>query len=187
MRVLFLGPPTSPVLAFLRTSGDEVVATEKPLGVAHLEELKPDLIVSHGYRHVLPADVVELVRDRAVNLHISLLPWNRGADPNVWSWLDSTPKGVTIHFIDEGVDTGDVIAQREVAMSADETLASSYAILQDAIVELFRETWPDIRAGRAEGRPQEGSGSTHRLRDRDEWSRLLTGGWDTPVSALRRD
>lgn len=46
-----------------------------------------------------------------MNLHISYLPWNKGADPNFWSCIDGTPAGVTLHHIDAGVDTGDIIAQ----------------------------------------------------------------------------
>ncbi|MCL0081308.1 hypothetical protein M1N64_03665 [Peptococcaceae bacterium] len=44
---------------------------------------------------------------RAINLHISFLPWNRGADPNFWSFIENAPVGVSIHYLDEGIDTGD--------------------------------------------------------------------------------
>ena len=76
--------------------------------------------------------------------------------------LEATPAGVTIHYIDAGVDTGDVIAQREVALADDDTLATAYAKLQDAMAALFREQWPAIRAGtrRARGRSRRAEACT---------------------------
>ena len=65
-------------------------------------------------------------------MHISLLPWNRGYHPNIWSFLEDTPKGVTIHYINEGIDTGDIIVQKEIVIDEDkETLKSSYEILHE--------------------------------------------------------
>ena len=51
-----------------------------------------------------------------VNLHISYLPWNRGAHPNFWSFFDATPTGVSIHLIDKGIDTGPIIVQKKVKL-----------------------------------------------------------------------
>jgi methionyl-tRNA formyltransferase len=181
MRVLFLGAPDSPILAHLREAGIDVTQTADKIS-----DQTADLIVSHGYRHILS----EATLDRfpvAINLHISYLPWNRGADPNFWSWLEDTPKGVTIHHVDAGIDTGDVIARREVGFEGDEwTLAASYARLQDELVDLFREVWPLVREGRAPRTPQEGDGTFHRSAERARYDELLTEGWNTPVAELSR-
>jgi len=112
--VLFLGSADSPTYEYLRSIHAEISTTSAPLDLESLERRPPDWIVSHGYRHIVPPEVVARFRDRMVNLHISLLPWNRGADPNLWSFVEGTPSGVTVHYMDEGVDTGDVIAQREL-------------------------------------------------------------------------
>ena len=90
---------------FLLSFGDEVTRTEEPLesGMKCLEHV--DFIISYGYRHILKKDLIEMFPRKIANLHISLLPWNRGADPNLWSFLEDTPKGVTIHYIDCSVDT----------------------------------------------------------------------------------
>jgi methionyl-tRNA formyltransferase len=186
VRVLFLGPDDSAVLAYLREAGEEVTAVSAPIGQETISAERPEFVVSYGYRHILRPHVLELIPARAINLHIALLPWNRGADPNLWSWIEGTPKGVTIHYIDQGVDTGDVIAQREVRFGAGETLASSYARLQEEMLRLFREQWPLIRAGRCERWPQAGAGSFHRVSDRRRVEPLLVAGWDTAVAALRR-
>lgn len=186
MTVLFLGSEASPVLAHLQRLDEGVVTTSEPITPGTIQRYGPDFLVSHGYRHILKGDVLELVSDRAINLHISYLPWNRGADPNLWSWIEDTPKGVTIHYIDTGVDTGDVIAQREVRFDAGETLASSYARLQHEMLTLFQEQWPRIRRANCARRPQHGPGTMHRTADKERVAHLLSDGWQTPVAKLTR-
>jgi methionyl-tRNA formyltransferase len=183
--VLFLGSDDSPTYRYLRSVHDEVAATSSPLDLAALEADPPEWVVSHGYRHIVPAEIVARFRDRMLNLHISLLPWNRGADPNLWSFVDGTPSGVTIHYMDEGVDTGDIVAQRELSFGEGETLATTYARLQEAIVELFEEVWPRVLEGRAPRRPQAGPHTYHSVADRERIESLLSDGWDTPIASLR--
>ncbi len=186
MRVLILSPYPEAVRAIVAEGGDETVVRTERLTPPLLRALAPDWIISHGYRHILPPEVLALRPDRFVNLHISLLPWNRGADPNFWSFLEGTPKGVTVHHIDAGVDTGDIIAQREITFDGGETLAGSYDVLQRAVVGLFAETWPGLRTGRAERRRQPAGGTIHRARDKEPFLHLLARGWDTPVAVLER-
>jgi methionyl-tRNA formyltransferase len=185
--VLFLGREDSPILAHLRAVEPAVAALgpEEPLTVERIEALDPAIAVSHGYRRILRRPVLERLPDRIVNLHISHLPYNRGTDPNLWSALEGTPAGVSIHYVDAGVDTGDLIAQRRLELSDDETLATSYAKLQAAMLELFREHWPAIRAGTCDRCPQAGEGTSHRAADRTAVEHLLADGWDTRLGALR--
>jgi len=186
MKVLFLGPADSPLVDYLRAQRDTVIASGDPIDAQRVERSAPDFIVSYGYRHILRGAVVRRYAQRAVNLHISYLPWNRGADPNLWSFVEDSPKGVTIHYIDEGVDTGDIIAQRRVAHREGDTLRSSYDRLQQQVRLLFEEYWPAIRAGTCPRAKQAGEGSSHRVKDREKLAHLLTEGWDTPVAALER-
>ena len=185
MKVLFLGPSQSPLVGYLEVMWNDVVATMDPIDVAYLEAHSPNFIVSYGYRHILKRDVLDRYPDRVINLHASYLPWNRGADPNFWSYVEDTPKGVTIHYVDEGVDTGDIIAQRRVHPSDTDTLRTSYDRLHATIQTLFKEHWLAIRAGRCTRRPQRGTGTYHRLKDKEGLSRLLSHGCDTPVAALQ--
>jgi methionyl-tRNA formyltransferase len=146
--------------------------------------MAPEFIVSYGYRHILAPEVFSLAGRAAVNLHISLLPWNRGADPNLWSFVEGTPKGVTIHHIDAGIDTGDIIAQRRVEFTIEATLAQTYDRLDREVVELFTQTWSAIESGDAPRRAQPPGGSFHRVADRATVEHLLTLGWDTPIAAF---
>ena len=184
-RLLFLGPEQSPLLGWLADQEPDLAQTSEKISADYLQRNKIGFAVSYGYRHILRGPVLERLPDRLINLHISMLPWNRGADPNLWSFAENTPKGVSIHYIDSGVDTGDLIARRTVRFQSEgETLATTYKTLQQDIQALFQEHWNAMRAGRCERAAQPKGGSTHRLRDKDPLLHLLTDGWGTPVSVL---
>jgi methionyl-tRNA formyltransferase len=184
--ILLLGPECPRIEAWFRQRGHALKRAEEKLRVESLAGMPIELAVSFRYRHIIPPDVVRMLPGRLINLHVSFLPWNRGADPNLWSFIENTPKGVTVHFIDEGLDTGDIVAQRELELDiASETLATSYAKLNDAIIDLFLEVVPALLTKQATGVPQTpGAGSYHSLADRRKVEPLLVNGWDTPVSML---
>jgi methionyl-tRNA formyltransferase len=136
-------------------------ALSTPEGVNWLRDLSPDLLLSIYFGFILKDDVLSIPRLGAVNLHPGLLPFNKGAYPNVWSIVDHTPAGVTLHLIDSGVDTGNIIAQREVPIERTDTGATLYARLERVALDLFCETWPSIREGDICGCPQNGAGTWH--------------------------
>lgn len=183
-KVLFLGPGDSPLYSWLQGQGEDVISHQEKIDPEIIGEQGFTFLVSYGYRHIIKSAVLELFPDRAINLHISLLPWNRGADPNFWSFLTGTPKGVTIHYLDKGLDTGDIIIQEEVSFAAGETLATSYQRLQETIQRLFREHWVEIKTRTCPKLKQMGEGSSHKAKDKEPFLHLLTDGWDTPVSTL---
>ncbi|HEX7682308.1 MAG TPA: formyltransferase family protein [Trinickia sp.] len=189
MKILFLtnNAISEPLIEWL-SAREEVTVHEDKLTVNDIGRFAPELIVSYSYRHILKREVLDTMPGRFVNLHISLLPFNRGADPNAWSCLDGTPKGVTIHEIDEGIDTGPILVQQPVVLDeSKETLASSYSLLHETIQALFIAHWGDLRAGRVQGRAQRAAGTFHRS---DDFARLkdrLLGveGWNVPIALLR--
>jgi methionyl-tRNA formyltransferase len=101
-----------------------------------------------------------------VNLHPAYLPYNRGQYPNVWSIIEGTPSGVTLHYINEKIDAGDVIAQREVPVELVDTGETLYRKLEQASLELFKDTWLLIKSDKPPRIPQSGEpGTYHRTRD----------------------
>jgi len=202
--VQFLGPTSSPIAQWLDSMGVSIQYPTKSAWADHPNAVQKDqlhrlimpnaIVISHGYRYVIPAETIKKIKDlgsKAYNCHISYLPWNRGADPNLWSWLDDTPKGVTIHEIDEGVDTGPIVAQRIVEWPQDQifTLAETYNTLQANMLDLFIETWPKIIRCYPPhiSTPQAGKGSIHQKADKDGAIAALlarNGGWKTPTDVL---
>ncbi len=183
MNVLVLGIVPSPLTAILKEYACNVMENENKIDTDYLQKNSIDFIISYRYRHIIKKPVIEHVRGNIINLHISLLPWNRGVDPNLWSFLEDTPKGCTIHYIDEGADTGDIIIQKKLAFaSKGETLATTYKKLNDEVIQLFRKEWPRIMHGDIKIIKQGSVGSVHRLKDKKKFGYLLDRkGWDTDV------
>ena len=184
MNILLLGPPNKSILSYLRAEGEKCFSYQKKITTSSSILDETDFIISYGYRHIIDRGIIKKFSQKIINLHISYLPWNRGSDPNLWSFLENTPKGVSIHFIDEGIDTGDLIAQYPVEPSSDDTLRSSYNRLIQAIESLFVREWPKISTGKINGKSQSGKGTYHRRMDFKAVEHLLTRGWDTPVKQL---
>lgn len=132
--------------------------------VDYFRSLAPDIIVSAAFGYILKPEIIDIPPLGCINLHTGLLPYNRGLWGNIYPFLDGTPAGVTIHYIDEGIDTGDVIAQREVSVLPLDTGGTLYWRLADELVELFKETWPVIKAGTAPRVPQNKQSGTLHLR-----------------------
>jgi len=150
-KILYLGPH-SQLVDFLEKE-HEVVRKEEKITKEDVNEIKPKYVISYGYRHIIKQEVLDTCE--IINLHISYLPWNRGADPNFWSFYDETPKGVTIHFIDKGIDTGDIIFQKEVDFEEQHnTLGTTYEKLKQEIENLFMEKWEDFTNQRFNRNPQ---------------------------------
>src|SRR3989344_3288025 len=82
--------------------------------LSEVQELKPEVGVSAFFGYILHTEFLHLFPKGCLNIHPAYLPYNRGAYPNVWSIIDTTPAGVTIHYIDEAVDTGGIVAQAEI-------------------------------------------------------------------------
>lgn len=121
-----------------------------------------DLIVSFGYRHKIPEDLIEVYRSRMVNLHISLLPWNRGAHPNFWSFYDSTPSGVTVHEVSSELDAGPILFAREFVFDTKAmTFSDTYWQLRKGVEELFLENAFQLAKASVPPTTQKGDGSYH--------------------------
>jgi len=139
-----------------------------PGTVSEIKALRPDLGLSVLFGHILKREFLDIFPHGCLNLHPSFLPYNRGQYPNVWSIVEGTPSGVTMHYIDEEVDTGDIIAQKEVSVQPTDTGESLYRKLEEMSIDLFCTTWPSVVAGKAQRTPQKReAGTYHRTRDVD--------------------
>lgn len=115
-----------------------------------LREREIDLVVSAGFRHIVPEEYLDIPPLGAVNIHKSYLPYNRGANHNVWSIIEDNPAGVSIHYMTAEVDGGPIIDRRKVPINPDDNARDLYERLEEAQIQQFKETWPEIRDGTAE-------------------------------------
>lgn len=152
-----------------------------------VSSVKPQYIISYNYSHIIDEKTIDFIQGRIFNLHISYLPWNKGSNPNFWSFVEDTPKGVTIHRIDKGLDTGDVLIQKQVYFDeSKETFRSTYEYLNAEIIRLLEENWCDLKNGRIAGVPQIEEGSAHTLK---EFNAFLNGSniqWDENILDFKR-
>lgn len=124
-----------------------------------------DWIISYGYRHIISKQIINALKNPIINLHISFLPFNRGAHPNYWSFKDNTPKGVSIHFIDPGIDTGPILIQKKCTFTKSDTLATSYLKLKSEIEELFYASFDKIITHEIMATTQTSQGTFHKESD----------------------
>ena len=188
MCILFLGPykeSQNRIVNYLVDSGEMVIRYEKKLDYDKEHMRNFDFLVSYGYRYIIKKKVLKFFDKRALNLHMSYLPWNRGADPNFWSILEDTPKGVTIHIMDESIDTGDILYQKEIFFGDNDTLRTSYTKLERTIETIFIKQWPKIKNGELQKIGQNERGSYHKSRDREKYNHLFSSGWDTKISEIQ--
>lgn len=146
-------------------------------------ELNPEWIISYNYKYLITKEIINYIKGNIINLHISYLPWNGGANPNIWSFIENTPKGVTIHQINEKFDKGKILYQKEYFFDEEkETFATSYMKLNKAIVELFKEKWREIELGQYHLYEQTGEGSYHTKKEFDQIKARLSFDWNDNIA-----
>lgn len=177
---------TQELYLWLKEQGEPVYRMENKLTQEMVRQLEPSFIISFNYRHLIGSEVLQLMQGRIINLHTSFLPYNRGSSPNFFSFLEDTPKGVTIHQMSEGLDRGDILCQRMLEFDESmESFASSYERLLLAMKELFQENWKDIREGRLTPYPQQGEGTGHRMKEVEDIRRLLPFDWNMNIREFK--
>lgn len=191
MKILFLtnNEISEDLINWLRNEAkEEVIVFNGKISKEDILHYRPNFIISYNYRYIIKEEMLNLLPKRTINLHVSFLPWNKGAHPNLWSFLEDTPKGVTIHLMDKGIDTGDILLQREVAIDEkNETLLSSYLILHKNIQDLFISNWDKIKNFQITPKLQISGGSIHYKKDFERIKHILGNeGWNILINELKK-
>ncbi|TCZ79427.1 methionyl-tRNA formyltransferase [Paenibacillus albiflavus] len=129
-----------------------------PDSVEAIRQLAPDLIVTAAYGQILPKSILEMPQYGCINIHASLLPKYRGGAPIHYAVMRGDKvTGVTIMYMEAGLDTGDMIAKVEVPIGEDDTQGTMFSKLSFAGAELLKNTLPDLIAGNIEAVKQNDS------------------------------
>lgn len=156
----------------------------RPEAQAALRELAPDLIVVAAFGQLLPREVLDLPTHGCLNVHASLLPRWRGAAPIAAAIrAGDAQTGVTIMRMEEGLDTGAILATRATSIGDDETTGVLTGRLATLGAELLRDTLPDWLAGAIPPTPQDDALATMTRPLRKEDGRL---DWSLPAQELAR-
>jgi methionyl-tRNA formyltransferase len=171
-----LGDSKAPILQPARIKSAEAVA--------EIRALRPDVIVVMAYGQILPRSVLEIPRLAGLNLHASLLPRHRGAAPIQAAIVAGEGEsGITVMYMDEGLDTGDVMLQKRLEISQAETGGSLHDRLGQIAPEALREALAHLQAGTAPRIPQDSAAATYAPKLEREHGRI---DWSEPAALIER-
>ena len=146
--VLFFGykKKQNSLISFFKKKNYKIVQQGQKKLTKEILNQNFDLIISFGYKTIIKKKLLSYLNRPIINLHISYLPYNRGSHPNFWSFIDNTPKGVSIHEINESIDGGKLIARKRVVFKKlkNHTFNSTYKILIREIENLFKKNFSTI-------------------------------------------
>ena len=152
--------------------------------VDEIRNLAPHVIVVMAYGQILPPDVLQIPTIACLNLHASLLPRWRGAAPiQAAVAAGNLESGVTVMYMDEGLDTGDILLQRKVQLSPDETGSSLHDRLAAIAPEALKAGLELLTAGNAPRTPQRNALATYAPKLRREDGRV---DWNEPAETIER-
>ena len=182
MKVLILSPYPQEIIKILDKNNDKYTLYNEKINVNFLIYNNIEFIISYGYKYIVGKEIVSLFKGKIINLHISFLPFNRGYYPNLWSHLESSPSGVSIHYINEGIDKGEILLQKQIKFDKKKhTFKSSYLILRQEIEILLRLNWNLLKNGKIIGEIPVSKGSYKSKKDGEEILKLFDNGWDTTI------
>jgi methionyl-tRNA formyltransferase len=165
-----------PVFQPQRIKSDEAVAA--------LRELAPDVIVVMAYGQILPRSVLEIPRVACLNLHASLLPRHRGAAPIQATIIaGDNETGITVMYMDEGVDTGDILLQSRVDIAPDETGGSLHDKLAQVAPDALREALQQLANGTAPRTVQDSALASYAQKLEREDGEI---DWSEPAALIER-
>ena len=143
--------------------GWKVICSNRKISVSDLKNV--ELLISFNYRHIIKKNILKRLKRPAINLHTSFLPFNKGAHPNFWSFIEKTTKGVTIHEINKGLDSVPIIYQKKILFDINkkknDNFSKTYKILNFEIQKLFLNKINQILNKKYIARKQKKTGSFH--------------------------
>jgi methionyl-tRNA formyltransferase len=152
--------------------------------IAAIRVLNPDVIVVMAYGQILPRDVLEIPKAACLNLHASMLPRWRGAAPiQAAIAAGDRETGITVMYMDEGLDTGDILLQKKIEIALAETGGSLHDKLAQVAPEALAEAILLLNKGKAPRLPQENELATYAPKLEREHGRI---DWTEPAAVIER-
>ncbi len=157
---------------------------KRPEAVAELKKFPADVFVVAAFGQILSEEILTMPKYGCINIHASLLPKYRGAAPIQWCIVDGEKEtGVTIMQMDAGIDTGDILFTKKVAITEEETGGSLFDKLSQAGAELIVEALPKIEAGEVSPVKQDETQSNYARMLKKEDGQI---NWNRPAEEIGR-
>ena len=150
------------------------------------EFLKSDFTVSFGFCEIINDKILKKLQRPILNIHLSYLPFNRGAHPNFWSFIENTPSGFSIHEIDKGIDTGKIIVRKEVIFNTRlkkfNTFKKTYDYLFSQAEIFFKKNFDTIYNNNYKNIVDKRKGSFHRSKDLPD----IVNNWNLNINLIKK-
>ncbi len=144
-----------------------------------IKDLNPELIVVIGWYYMIPENIRNIASKGCVGMHASLLPKYRGGAPLVWAIINGEEKtGLTFFYLDDGVDSGDIIAQNEIEIYLNENIKDIIDKVTVAALNITNEYIPLLASGTAPRIKQDETKATYFPQRKPE-DGLIDWSWDT--------
>jgi len=183
--ILLAGVFSDEILPIFKDSKDRVYhkfGNEK-IDFDNIDMDKLDFAIFFGFKYKIPLALLGK-KTKFVNLHGSFLPYGRGVHPDIWTWIDSEPQGVSIHEMSGEYDEGDILFQKEIEL--DPNMVSINSTLDTLVVELsdlFKEKWIFIKNNKYSVIKQPPIGKKNRLKKHTKDIKHIVDEFcDKPVS-----
>jgi methionyl-tRNA formyltransferase len=177
-------PPIKAALAGAKMSILQPARIKDPESIEQIRMIAPDVIVVVAYGQILPRAVLEIPKIACLNLHASLLPRWRGAAPIQAAIAAGDPEtGITVMYMDEGLDTGDILLQRKIDISPTDTGCSLHDRLAEIAPDALLEALQLLSSENAPRIPQDKIATTYAPKLNREGGRI---NWNEPTEAIER-
>ncbi|MCX5849138.1 MAG: methionyl-tRNA formyltransferase [Deltaproteobacteria bacterium] len=177
-----VAPPVKILAQELGLSVFQPDKVKDPSFLKIFKKLNPEMIVLVAFGQILPKAIIDYPPLKCLNIHPSLLPKYRGAAPLNWQIIrGETKTGVTIMLMDEGMDSGDILLQKETQIGSAETYGDLHNRLAELGATLLIKTIEQMVEGTAKKKPQEASGATFAPRLKKETGKI---NWNNKVSDI---
>ena len=175
-KILFLGYSSNNtnLIKFLEGRGYEVIHSDNAICFDSYH-----LAISFGYRHILSSKTIRSLGCPIINLHMSFLPYNRGAHPIFWAFYDQNKCGITIHELNAGIDTGPIIFRKKIKIDEQKsTFLKAHQRLKMEIENMFIANIDEILDLKWKSFEQREDGTIHKKSDLPKDFM----GWNTIIS-----
>jgi len=187
--ILLLGPDwRNHAIEKILKKKNNLLKTNKKINTKLIINNKIDILITSGYPFLIKEEIIKKV-NIAINLHISFLPYGKGIMPNLWSFVENFPAGITIHQLDKNFDTGKILIQKKIYFKdkSNQTLKTTHAYLLAKLEGLFLKNYRKIFNNKIKSFEQNKYiiiNRYHTRKESDKIMKKLPKKWNTPIKEI---
>ncbi len=163
-------------VSYLKSSGIDLIRIwdiNSPSSIEQLKTLSPDVIIICTFSSIVSSNIIKIPPQGIFNLHASLLPKYRGPTPVFWALYHGDPTtGITIHKVSEGIDSGDIVDQRETSIEKGDTIESLEVKLMELAADGLEDLVKRLKGGPVEAQAQVEKGAYAHRPTKKDWAEL---------------